>query len=336
MHEPVPVAGEVPVHGGDLTAATARYGEPAAGWLDLSTGINPVPYPFAPPSADVFARLPGVDDEAALVTAARSYLGTPAAITVGAGSQAFIQNLPRLRAPGTVGVLAPTYGEHAQAWAANGHSVREVADPVDLAGFDVAVVVNPNNPDGRVVAPGELSSLTVEMAARGGLLVVDEAFADVEPAASVAGKAGDPGLVVLRSFGKFFGLAGVRLGFALSDDALAADLKRLLGPWPVSGPALHVGRQALGDTAWQARTRHRLRQSQRRLDEILGAAGLRVLGGTMLFRLVETDGPALHRQLAARGIWTRIFAHSPHRLRIGLPGPEPAWARLEAALMANG
>lgn len=324
--------GGQPAHGGDLEAASALHGVPAAGWLDLSTGINPVAYPFRQPPLAVAARLPDRHLEAALVDAAGRYYASDAEIVCGAGTQAFIQALPGLRARGRVGILGPTYSEHGRAWSRAGHDVREVTDFDGLAGFDVAVVVNPNNPDGRSTEPARILELSARMAAAGGLLVVDEAFCDVAPEFSVAANASSPGLVVLRSFGKFFGLAGLRLGFALATGDVAGALRHALGPWPVSGPALHIGAQALADADWQTAALARLRADRDRLDAQLAGAGQRVAGGTALFRLVATEGPALHRHLAGRGIWSRAFHWSPGRLRLGLPGDETGWARLEAAL----
>jgi cobalamin biosynthesis protein CobC len=336
MTEPLSAASAkgAPIHGGDLAAATQRFGVSAEGWLDLSTGINPVAYPFQQPPPEVSARLPAPDAEAALADVARAYYGTEAAVVIGAGSQAFIQTLPRLRPVGRVAVISPTYSEHARAWTAAGHDVHQVRPGVDLAGFDVVVVVNPNNPDGRQIEAETLIALADHLHAHGRWLVVDEAFADADPDHSVAAQAGRGGLIVLRSFGKFFGLAGVRLGFALCADDMAAELQRNLGPWPVSGPALHIGRQALGDRAWHAQTRRQRHADKQRLDKLLRDAGHKIIGGTALFRLVETDGPGLHRHLAQHGIWTRAFDFSPHLLRLGLAGEETAWQRLTNALSA--
>ena len=333
MHEPSATSAEAPVHGGDLAAASKRYGEPADGWLDLSTGINPEPYPYREPPIQVAQRLPDSGDMAALIDAAKSYYGTEAHLTSAGGSQAFIQSLPRLRAPGRVAVISPTYSEHAIAWSRAGHQVEAKGLEDKLDGYDVVVIVNPNNPDGRIVSPEAIMSMAEGLASRGGLMVVDEAFADVDASVSVADQAGGEGLVVLRSFGKFFGLAGLRLGFALSDAATAGELERQIGPWAVSGPAIHIGCQAFGDAHWQTATRARLAAARDRIDALLKSSGHRVAGGTALFRLLETEGPGVHRHLASHGIWTRIFAHDPHILRLGLPGAETDWQRLENALM---
>lgn len=322
----------VPGHGGNLARATALHGEPQAGWIDLSTGINPEPYPFDPPPLEAMTRLPEAADEAALADAAARFYGTPATVVPGAGSQAFIQLLPKLHPVTRVAVLSPTYAEHAHAWREAGHAVDEVAPDADLSGYSAVVAVNPNNPDGRRLTVDRLLALHEALSAKGGCLVVDEAFGDCEPAGSLAPHAGGRGLVVLRSFGKFFGLAGLRLGFALTDAELAMDLRRALGPWSVAGPAIAIGRQALADDAWHRQTRARLAAARDRLDGLLAEAGHRVLGGTDLFRLVATEGAALHQQLARAGIWTRAFERDANILRLGLPGGEAEWKRLAAAL----
>jgi cobalamin biosynthetic protein CobC len=307
----------------------ALYGRPKAGWLDLSTGINPDSYPVGEIAASDWRMLPTPALLKDLEAAARDYYGIPkgAAIVAGPGSQALIQWLPRLRKPGSVRVLVPTYGEHAPAWRAAGHTVEEVRGFRDLAGADVAVVVNPNNPDGRLLDP------TALLAIKADLLVVDEAFMDPTPAVSLAAQAGRPGLVILRSLGKFFGLAGLRLGFALTDAATGKALAEALGPWAVSTPAARIATRALADQAWIAEQLGALPERAARLDKLLMDAGLAIVGGTKLYRLVESDRtPQVFEKLAKAGIAVRRFATDPRRLRFGLPGPEADWLRLAAAL----
>jgi len=326
-------------HGGDLTAATARFGAPAAGWLDLSTGINPCPYPLPSLPGSAWTRLPQRDREEALLAAARAHyrIAPAAGIVAGPGTQAIIQWLPRLLAPTTVLVHGPTYGEHAAAWQDAGHTVVEGGNGAGA----VEVFVNPNNPDGRVWPRETLLAAAERCAAAGGCVVVDEAFADLQPDAGPdlgMGPSDDTeGLVVLRSFGKFFGLAGLRVGFAFGDPALIDRLDRAMGPWAVSGPALEVAVTALSDAAWIDETRARLRALRQRLDALLGQRRLEIVGGTDLFRLVRhADASALHAHLAANGILTRGFDYEPSWLRFGLPGDDTAFARLSAALAAFG
>jgi cobalamin biosynthesis protein CobC len=325
-------------HGGDPAAAEAAHGRPADGWLDLSTGINPVPYPVGDLSQRAWAVLPDAAAYRSLRRSAARYygVGDPDLIVPAPGTQALIQWLPRLRAPSRVAIVEPTYGEHAHSWRAVGHPVEVVSDLAALDGAeDVVVIVNPNNPDGRRADPAELAGLAERLASRGGLLVVDEAFADMTPDLSLAARAGLPGLVILRSFGKFFGLAGVRLGFALAAESMVADLTDALGPWAVAGPTAEIGTGALLDAPWIDGTRARLRADAVRLDGLLAGAGLALIGGTTLFRLAESGAAQdLYAHLARQGILIRRFPANSRWLRFGLPGGKAAWGRLEAALAA--
>jgi len=328
------------VHGGDLKAASERFGEPSAGWLDLSTGISPHAYPLPPLPLDAWTRLPDAAREDRLIEAARGYYGAvKASIVAAPGSQALIGALAETRPRSRVAILAPTYAEHAYRWRAAGHDVAEVAADDIPSGVDVLITVNPNNPDGRILARGTLMSLYQRLAGRGGWLVVDEAFADLNPDASVADWCGEPGIVVLRSFGKFFGLAGVRLGFALADESIGTDLRRRLGPWAVSGPALTIGQRALSDVSWIGDHRHQLRQQAEVFDTLLAGAGFKRIGGTALFRLVRHPKAAdLYEALAREGVLTRVFLEIPGALRIGLPGNREQLERFETTLtkvMAN-
>ena len=318
-------------HGGDLGAAIRRHGGAEADWIDLSTGINRSPWPAPPLAPGLLHRLPRAEDFAAAEAAALGAYGAApgAACLALAGAQAAIQLLPRLVPPGRAAILAPTYNEHAAAFRAAGWQVEETSDPAALAGAAAAVVVNPNNPDGRRHAPAALAALAETV----GLLVVDESFADPTPELSLCPHLGRPGLLVLRSLGKFYGLAGLRLGFALGAPADIARLAELAGPWAVSGPALALGAAALADAAWAEATRARLATEAHRLDALVPWP---LVGGTALFRTYDTpDAPAAQARLARARIWTRAFPWSPRWLRLGLPGTEPERTRLAAALAAK-
>ncbi len=309
-------------HGGGLQAARRCFPSAPEPWIDLSTGINPVGYPLPAIPADAWTRLPEPDDVAGLERAAACAYGVadPACVVAAPGTQCLIQLIPRLIPPGTVTVCGPTYAEHAACWAAAGHTIQ--AGPAD-----VTILCNPNNPDGRRHDPTALLAMD-----RGRLLVVDEAFADLEQI-SLAPALPRPGLLLLRSFGKTYGLAGLRLGFALASPGLAGAIRAALGPWAVSGPAVVVGRAALADAAWRAAAAVRLAADGARLDAMLTAAGATVLGGTLLFRLVaHPEAAALARRLAAAGILVRAFTEQPGWLRFGLPADAPAWERLRNAI----
>ncbi len=316
-------------HGGNIDAAMARFGGAAEDWIDLSTGINRAPYPLPPIPPDAWAALPTRAAQARLVAAARAAYRTGAAILPVSGAQAAIQMIPRLGPPGRARVLSPTYNEHAAALLAAGWTVEEVAEPDALAGADLAVVVNPNNPDGRTFPPDRLRAIAGQV----GRLVVDESFADATPGLSLAPGPAMPGLLVLRSFGKFYGLAGVRLGFVLGAEADIDTLAAMAGPWPVSGAAIEIGAAALADRAWAAQTTARLAADGPRMDALAARVGWRLAGGSSLFRLYDTpDAAQAQERLARARIWSRIFPYSATWLRLGLPGAETEWARVAAAL----
>jgi cobalamin biosynthetic protein CobC len=325
-----------PAHGGDLDEARRRFPEAPEPWIDLSTGINPVAYPLPPLGADIWARLPQPSDLKELeAVAARAYGAAFGAELVAApGTQALIQWLPRLVPGKRVGILRTTYEEHAATWRASGAMVESVEDPGALAEFDVAVLVNPNNPDGRLIAPADLQPLSQRFARKGGLLVIDEAFMDVTPDQSFAPHIATRGTVILRSFGKIFGLAGLRLGFAIAGPELARRLRHGLGPWPVSGPAIRIATQALGDTDWVMRATERLSRDAARLDDVLAQAGFTVGCGTILFRLaVRPDAAGWFERLGRAGILVRRFDERSDQLRFALPGSDEAWQRLSSALV---
>ena len=323
-------------HGGDIAAAAERFGTPAEGWLDLSTGINPQPYPFLEPDSAAWQRLPQQHELDALIAAAATRYGVPdtACIVAAPGSQAILQWLPRLILPTQVTVLGPTYGEYAPTWRAGGHGVTTVRELSGGANATIVMLANPNNPDGYRYPRELLLELAEGLAARGGYLMVDEAFADADPAISLAPHAGKPGLVLLRSLGKFYGLAGLRLGFALAPPDLASKLTTAVGPWAVSGPALAIGAQALNDGAWAFETRDRLTASSARLADLLRRSGLDLVGGTALFQLARhPQAAALYQHLGRSCILVRTFAGEPDWLRFGLPAARD-FARLDAALAA--
>ncbi|AMW85170.1 threonine-phosphate decarboxylase CobD [Pseudomonas yamanorum] len=321
-------------HGGRLRKAALQYGIAEADWLDLSSGLAPWPFPIPDIPLRAWARLPETDD--GLEQAACEYYGATHVLPV-AGSQAAIQLLPRLRRTGKVGVLSPCYAEHAEAWRRAGYIVREVLEQeVDffLESLDVLVVVNPNNPTGLSLTPQRLLDWHARLAQRGGWLVVDEAFMDITPQLSLASQAHQVGLIVLRSFGKFFGLAGVRLGFVLAERNLLKLLAEQVGPWAVSGPTRVLGQVCLRDTVGHAQQRLRCESASQRLFDVLERHGLRPQGGCGLFQWMITDrAEQLHEFMAQRGILLRLFVDNSS-LRFGLPDTEADWLRLEQALSA--
>lgn len=307
-------------HGGNLDAAISRFGGTRETWIELSTGINPTPYPLPDIPEAAWRALPDQAAVSALETAARDFWGVPngAAVLAVPGASSAIAHIPLLAEPGRVLIPTPTYNEHAASFRQAGWQIDQ-----DPAACTASVHVHPNNPDGRLWNVSDMI---------GQLRVIDESFCDVAPSASHVTETSQPGTLVLKSFGKFWGLAGLRLGFVIGDPRLLARIKDMLGPWPVAGPALHIGQIALRDTAWTAQTRSRLAADAQRLDDLITNAGARAVGGTTLFRLYEVPN-ALDWQvrLAEHHLWSRVFPYNAQWLRLGLPANDQ-WDRLRKAV----
>ena len=325
-----------PKHGGDLAFATMRYARPRSEWLDLSTGINPLPYPVPDIAAATLAPLPDRGKLASLIAAARAAYGVATDVAVAAvpGTELAIRLLPQAAPPGPVAIVSPTYGSHSDAWRRSARLVSEVRTIADVpADAAVVVVSNPNNPDGRVCRPDALGEVGQRIATRGGVLVVDEAYADVAPELSMAPRLNAVPCLVLRSLGKFYGLAGVRLGFVAGAASFVERIAGHIGDWPVSTVAIVAGMAALTDGAWREATSARLTGDAARLRHLLSRHRLTVVGGTDLFVLVENDDAGnVHHALAGRGIWTRCFDDQPKWIRFGLPADDAGFRRLDDAL----
>ncbi len=323
-------------HGGSLDRARSLFPGAPEPWVDLSTGINPHSYPYRSISATAFTRLPEPETAATLkAEAAVCYrAGSEKTVVAAPGTQMLLPLVMSLVPPGRAAVLSPTYAEHARTARLAGHVVHEVSDVAELGDANLAVVVNPNNPDGRIISRDALLELAAKLARKGGLLVVDEAFMDVAPAEhSLAGDVEDAPLVVLRSFGKFFGLAGIRLGFAIASEGIAGRLDAQLGPWAVSGLAVEIGLQGLRDAAWQSAMRERLEVESQRLADLIQRSKPSASGGTTLFRFMRhPEARRIFDTLGRQGILVRAFDRDPEALRFGLPGSEAEWTRVEAAL----
>lgn len=321
-------------HGGGIAAAGRAFGIAREDWLDLSTGINPAPPVLPSFDPALFHRLPDADLlEDARRAASRFYGCGDILAIAAAGTQPLIRQLSVLAGRGRVAILSPTYGEYRAVFSAAGHPVDEIASLAEVTGEHSAViVVNPNNPDGRLYSRADLFALSLDLAERGAMLIVDEAFGEMHPEVSVAGAAAHhPHLVVLKSFGKFFGFAGVRLSFAIAGERYAGALEAGLGPWPVSGPALALALHCFALDPAEIRSGIRARAAA--LEAVVEAAGLEVLANAGLFLLIETPVAAeLFDHLARKGILTRIFEYRPRWMRMGLPGDEAGLERLARAL----
>jgi cobalamin biosynthetic protein CobC len=318
-------------HGGNLSLAAKQYDIPLENWLDLSTGINPNGYPIANIPAAVWQKLPIEDD--GLMEAACAFYGCQYALPT-AGSQAALQILPQLRATSKVAMPTLMYQEHAHAWQRHGHTVIKFdayPDENIIKQVDVVLLCNPNNPTATQFSVAELLNWHAQLVKRGGWLIVDEAFMDATPEKSIAQHAHLTGLFVLRSLGKFFGLAGARVGFLLAEQQLLRGAQEAIGPWSITGPSRLIAKQVLLDKTWQAEARLQLAQNSQKLAKLLTQYGLTPIAGTALFQFVLTSqAVAVQQHLARQGVWVRLF-NGPSALRFGLP-PEYGWRQLEAAL----
>ena len=326
---------DTPHHGGRLIEARCLFPTAPEPFIDLSTGINPLPYPIPPIAPSAWTRLPEPEAIARLEAVAAKAYGVADGSMVASvpGTQLLISLLPRLFPHASVAILGPTYGEYARSFEAGGSRVVEVSTLDELADAPCAIICNPNNPDGRRFDAAKLLELARRRAGNG-LLVVDESFADLEgDGVGLAPHLPQPGLLVLRSLSKGYGLGGVRLGFALAEPTIAASIRAALGPWPVSGPAIKIGSSALADRAWREAAKQQLALDVARLDGMLREAGLTVIGGTRLFRLTAcAEAASLYQRLGEAGILVRSFDYRPDWLRFGIPGSEDEWRRLADAL----
>jgi cobalamin biosynthetic protein CobC len=323
------------VHGGDLSDAVIQFGVHSDEWLDLSTGINPVAYPNVDIDDANLKRLPqkSITDEVLKAACIFYDVAPKASFTAAPGTQAILQVLPGLWDPSDIAIIVPTYEEHTQTWRASGHQVRMCSQLEDVVNEQVVVVVNPNNPDGRRYAPEVLIKIATDLSAKGGVLVVDQAFTDPTPELSLSPYADMPGLVLLYSFGKFFGLAGLRLGFASGPHNIISKLKQKLGPWAVSGPALEIGARAYADQDWIRKTRIRLSRDRTRLENVLTDNEFEIIGGTDLYCLGgHNQASKVFHTLGQAGILVRTFPNYPNWLRFGLPGNDAGFDRLAMAL----
>lgn len=308
-------------HGGDLSKAVHSYAIEKWKWMDLSTGVNPNGYAIERLPQACFEKLPDGEELMALAEAARWAYKVPdkQGLIAAPGSEFLIQAIPGTRQRAKVAILSPTFSSHVTSWQRYGHDVRLLRSLDQITDETVVVIVNPNNPDGRVSKQGALKKLAGELASRGGILVIDEAFVDVMPEVSFVPLEPMDNVIILRSIGKFFGLAGVRLGFAVGPNRLLDPLRQSLGAWAVSGPAIAIGTQILNDTDWQEQTRSVLRLQAEQHLELYKSYNVKVVGGTQLFQLIEfDDARKVHHELAKRAVWTRLFDYNVKWLRVGL------------------
>ena len=324
-------------HGGDLATVVKLYHIPKGLWLDLSTGIAPVGYPVPALPAEVWRRLPVRNGS--FFEAAQSYYQADALRAVG-GSQQAIQALPQYRRQlkkesGVVWVPLQGYKEHQNAWLTAGFTIKhyvKLPHTSELSAQDVVVIINPNNPTGAVQPLDSISKLHERLVELDGWLIVDEAFGDaVSGFDSTVPLTCDKHCFVLRSMGKFFGLAGLRIGFVIAHEQHLALLDNFIGPWPVNGPALFIAEEALKDTRWQQKQQTALKQTSVYLHDLLKENLAVETVGTNLFRTAYLqDAKALHHHLCSYGIYTRL-TDEKDAIRFGLPNCNDM-ARLKSVL----
>jgi cobalamin biosynthetic protein CobC len=321
-------------HGGRLRAAATQFGIPLDQWIDLSTGISPWLYPIPQIPNSAWHRLPEPDDD--LDTVAAQYYGNVQLLAT-AGSQAAIQQLPLLFARSRVAIIRPTYNEHIAAWR-NAHDVQLVESLAAALATPATIILlcNPNNPTATHYTSAELLDAATQLRQRDGWLLVDEAYGDAYPEHSVtpfAGTSAAPRLITLRSLGKFFGLAGARVGFVFADSALLDQLSDRLGPWTISGPARWIANQALANTAWQANQITHIKDAGVRLKLLIThtVAPDEPVKSTGLFSTFQLpNAEVFFEHLAQRGILVRLFREES-LIRIGIAA-DHEWKRLELAL----
>lgn len=364
-------------HGGRLRAAAEHYGIALADWLDLSTAINPQAWPVPEIPVDVWQRLPEEDDGLACNAAhyygraelsgdsvAERIAGQTAKdaphctryttdkgfgahdrhpILPVPGTQSVIETLPRLFLPRRVWVPAIGYQEHAYCWRKHRHELipySRLPTADRLQPHDVVIVINPNNPTAQRQSPESLRSLALAVASQKGLLIVDEAFMDCTPTDSLLTAMLPPATLVMRSFGKFFGLAGIRLGFCFASPTLLQRLEEAMGTWAINHPARWIAQRALRDGAWQQQARTQLQATSDRIRSSLQAALEKVLSNpvevhaTALFvtcSLGADTAASFYDHCARQGILVRLFADEG-LVRVGLgPGRDAELRLLEVA-----
>jgi len=324
------------LHGGALDLMQQRFAGAPTPWIDLSTGINPWPYPDIQASSEAYAHLPTKTLYKTCQNAMAQVIGTQREnIALAPGSELLIRLLPTILSAETIAIQSPTYSDHARVWRTAGRTVIETAEPLSLADqVDAIVICQPNNPDGRIFSQEAINDAMAQLRRKTGWLIVDEAYADLSPGLSLVPHVNRGNLIVLRSFGKFFGLAGLRLGGLIAPPFVISKMRQRLGEWPVSGAALEIGARAYADLAWQDQTRKKLNRARLALDDTLDQAGFKNISGTDLFRYIEAPGKAhaLWAHLAQSGIYTRRFDWTQDYLRLGLPRDQNSVARLQVAL----
>ena len=305
-------------HGGDLDKAINKYGGKKEQWIDLSTGINPNSYPHSDINIKEFRNLPSKTDILKLNEIAKISFQTNASVSSLMGAQAAINILPVLFPIGNITILEPTYNEYNKVFSDFSRNIITVRTLHELKNSQIAILCNPNNPDGRLYSNEDL----IELSKNVQVLIVDESFIDQYPENSLSTKINNQtnNIIILRSFGKFFGLAGLRLGFTITGKKLDKKIKDLIGPWPISSITSIIASKALCDNVWKENTIKYLQENSRLIDSLTSKLKWEIVGGTNLFRLYKTPNASIAQdKLAKLKVWTRRFSYSPYWIRLGIP-----------------
>ena len=347
QEKPCPIT--LPPHGGNIPWASKQFAIPENQWIDLSTGISPWHYPISTLSPRYFQQLPYATTQ--LYQAAANYYGCPAEyLRAVPGSQYAIEQLPTLFAPQKIALPTWGYSEHQKAWQAQGSEIihytnhSELLQLLNQQAIPYALIIRPNNPSAAFFTIEQVKQVEVLLQQKypnKHLLILDEAFIDLYPQASFIRHPPGPRTVVLRSVGKFFGLAGIRLGFVCAQPALLQRLQAKLGQWLINGPSVGIGQQLFQDKPWAQQQRLRIRQQNKQLQQCLLQAGLPApLHSAGLFTSVFGEPEKFLQifiQLAKAGVLVRYFPHPTQAcLRFGLPGQhqQACFTRIKGLLHA--
>ncbi len=315
-------------HGGDIDLAIKKYGGQRADWIDLSTGINRTSYPWQENVKVELRDLPSNKLLRSLEKAAsRAYKVAEDKDTAAVqGAQQIISLLPIcLKNYNSVAILGPTYNEYEKAFKSSEIKAETVSEVSKLSSSDIAIVVNPNNPTGKVIAEEILNDLSKKVR----ILIIDESF---KMFSSRRIQKFD-NVIQINSLGKFFGLAGVRLGFVSGPSNFIKSVRGMLGPWPVSSIAAEIGKIALNDQAWISQMEKILLEGSDVLHRACNRKNWKLIGKTNLFHTYATSSSLkVEKQFAAHYIWIRTFDYSETWVRLGIPTSKYEWTRVRQAL----
>lgn len=308
-------------HGGNIDKAISIYGGKVNDWIDLSTGINPDCYPIPKFSNTDWRNLPTLTEIEKLESLIKSEFNTFSSVMLTPGSQIAISLLPTLLKKQIVGIIEPTYSDYFESFENAGFKVCSCSNIQELLKSKIAIIVNPNNPDGKNYDIKDLLLLSEKV----NLLIVDESFIEASNTSSIISyiKQKTNNIIVIKSFGKLYGLAGLRLGFVFSGEGFISKFKKIFSFWPVSKVSIKIASRAIKDKKWMINTQIKLKKKTIILDEIMKSINFKLIGGTNLFRLYSTPNSiSSHRFLAKKFIWSRIFSYSRKWLRLGIPSDE--------------